>query len=290
MGSRYGGLKQVDPMGPDGETLLDYSIYDAVQAGCDKVVFLIRRDIEDEFRQKVGRRYEGRIEVGYAFQQLDALPGGYQPNPERTKPWGTAHAIWCSSGSIAEPFVAINADDFYGAKAYAQMYGFLRGVQADSTEFALAGYRLERTLSEHGTVSRGVCTTEASGRLTAIQEYTALRREAAGIVHVVEGSERVEFTGSEPVSLNFWGLTPRVFPLLEEFLLRFLATNGNELKAESYIPTALGEMVRKGQASLQVVPTDSSWFGVTYREDKPIVQSALRALHASGDYPTPLWK
>lgn len=290
MGSRYGGLKQVDPMGPGGETLLDYSVYDALKAGCDKVVFLIRKDIEADFRAKVGRRYEGRIPVEYSFQQLDALPGGYTPPEGRTKPWGTAHAIWCARGEIAEPFIAINADDYYGAKSYVLMADYLRKVDAAGTDFAMAGYRLDKTLSEYGSVSRGVCATDGEGRLTDIVECTGIRKDEAGIFQDGAGGERISFHGDEPVSMNFWGLTPAVFPALEGFLLEFLAAQGGELKSESYIPTALGEMVKSGGAALRVLPTDAPWFGVTYQEDKPRVQAALQALHEAGAYPASLWR
>jgi hypothetical protein len=289
MGSRYGGLKQVDPMGPGGETLLDYSVYDAVRAGFDRVVFIIRRDIEAEFREKVGARYEGRLAVDYVFQQLDALPGGYGVPEGRQKPWGTAHAIWCARDAVQAPFAAINADDFYGAKSYTILGDFLRGVGVAETRFAMAGYQLNRTLSEHGSVARGICQTDAAGHLTSILECTAIEGTADGILQrEADGTVRT-FTGLEPVSMNFWGLTPAVFPLLEDQLLRFLAAESANPKSECYIPMALGAMVSAGQASLQVLPTDAEWFGVTYRDDKPRVMESLAGLHARGTYPTPLW-
>ena len=257
MGSRYGGLKQLDPMGPSGETLLDYSVFDALRAGFHRVVFLIRRDIEVEFREKVGKRYDGNVEVAYAFQQLDALPEGFSVPEGRTKPWGTAHAIWCARDVLDGPFAAINADDFYGRKSYEVVGKFLAANPGDSTRYAMAGYRLGNTLSEHGTVARDGAT---------------------------------EFSGDESVSMNFWGLRPAVFPQLHTELVAFLQNNGTDLKAECYIPMALGNIVARGEATLDVLPTDAVWFGVTYREDKPVVTEALKKLHARGAYPESLWE
>ncbi len=289
MGSRYGGLKQVDPMGPSGETLLDYSVYDAMRAGFDRVVFLIRRDIEEEFRAKVGSRYEGRIDVAYAFQQLDALPGSFTVPADRKKPWGTAHAVWCAREVLDGPFVSINADDFYGVGSYEVLAKFLRDKTAGSTDYAMAGYRLDNTLSDHGSVARGVCEVDAAHKLTSIVEWTAIEHAEGRIFQKTDSGEKT-FTGSEPVSMNFWGLTPAVFPQLETILSDFLAANSGDLKAECYIPTALGQLTEQGKATLEVLPTNAPWFGVTYREDKPLVTEALAKLHASGEYPTPLWK
>lgn len=290
MGSRYGGLKQLDPMGPSGETLLDYSVYDALRAGFDRVVFLIRRDIEVEFREKVGTRYEGKIDIAYAFQDLNALPGDFTVPADRKKPWGTAHAIWCAREALTGPFIAINADDFYGVRSYEVLAEFLKDKAPDSTSFAMAGYRLDNTLSDHGSVARGVCTVDADGQLITIEECTGIEHSEGRIFQKSTDGSVVTFTGEEAVSMNFWGLTPAVFPLLEEQLTVFLAKNAEDLKAECYIPMALGEMSRLGQATLAVLPTDAPWFGVTYREDKPKVTESLAALHASGEYPTPLWK
>jgi len=290
MGSRYGGLKQLDPMGPSGETLLDYSVFDAVRAGFDRVVFIIRRDIEAEFRAKIGARYEGKIAVDYVFQQLDALPEGFSVPEGRQKPWGTAHAIWCARAALNGPFAAINADDFYGGKSYEVIGKFLKAGPADTARFAMAGYRLSNTLSEHGSVARGVCEVDAAGRLIHIVECTGIEGGEGGIrQQEADGSVRA-FTGGESVSMNFWGLTPAVFPLIESQLTAFLKEKSQDPKAEFYIPMAIGEMVTRGEATLDVLPTDAAWFGVTYREDKPIVMESLAALHASGAYPTPLWK
>lgn len=289
MGSRYGGLKQLDPMGPSGETLLDYSVYDALKAGADRVVFIIRRDIEAEFRAKIGARYEGRIAVDYVFQQLDAIPEGFSVPAERTKPLGTAHAIWCAREVVKEPFIAINADDYYGPKSYELLTEFLKKDTAQSTRFSMAGYRLSNTLSEHGSVARGVCKVDEQGELLAITECTGITRDGDKIAQKKGDVVEQEFDGSEPVSMNFWGLTPAVFPMLEEQLKDFLKDEAADPKAEFYIPMALGAAVAKKQATLTVLPTDASWFGVTYREDKPIVTEALAKLHADDTYPTPLW-
>ena len=289
MGSRYGGLKQVDPMGPSGETLLDYSAFDARRAGFERIVFIIRRDIEAEFREKVGARYEGKIDVDYVFQQLDALPPGFSVPPDRKKPWGTAHAIWCARNALKASFAAINADDYYGVSSYELLAKFLREGPPDAPRFAMAGYRLDKTLSDHGSVARGVSEVDASGRLTEIVEYTAIERRGSEIVQEEGGSVR-KFRGDEPVSMNIWGLTPAVFPLIERQLGEFLKTSSGDPKAEIYIPMAIGEMVARGEATLDVLPTDADWFGVTYREDKPRVMDSLAKLHAGGAYPTPLWK
>lgn len=290
MGSRYGGLKQVDPMGPSGETLLDYSVFDAVQAGFDRVVFIIRRDIEEEFREKVGARYKGNVPVDYAFQQLDFLPNGFSVPADRKKPWGTAHAVWCAREAVAEPFAAINADDFYGRETYEVIGRFLKTAQPEGANFAMAGYRLDHTLSEHGSVARGVCQVDSNGRLMTISECTGIERADSEIVQKeADGSVR-KFRGDEPVSMNFWGLTPAIFPLVEEQLVAFLSTSSSDPKAESYIPEAIGALIARDQATLDVLPTDADWFGVTYREDKPQVMQALKKLHSEGAYPTPLWK
>jgi hypothetical protein len=291
MGSRYGGLKQLDPMGPGGETILDYSVFDAQRAGFGKVVFVIRRDFEQEFREKIGRKYEDALDVDYVFQQLDLLPPGFSVPEGRQKPWGTTHAVWCAASAVHEPFAAINADDFYGADAYRQLAGFLTKVRDTGRphEFAMVGFRLGNTLSEHGTVARGVCAVSEDGMLREIVERTAIEKTATGAQMTLPDGTPLAFTGDEPVSMNFWGFTPAVFPLVEEVLLGFLKKEGRELKSESYIPMAVAEMIQQGQAKVRVLPTSSSWFGVTYREDKPIVMDSIRKLTDAGTYPQPLW-
>jgi len=288
MGSRYGGLKQMDPMGPNGESLLDYSVFDAKRAGFESVTFVIRRDFEELFKQQVGRRYEGHMEVRYVFQQLDELPGGHKVPVGREKPWGTTHAIWCARDVVKEPFAAINADDFYGADAYRKLCDFLSKVSMDATPapFAMVGFQLGRTLSDHGTVSRGVCQVDDKGMLTHILEYTKIEKSTSGAEQ--NEAPAAKFSGLEPVSMNFWGFTPAVFPMLESELLEFLGAQGAEMKSEVYIPNTVGQLTHKALATCRVLETDSEWFGVTYREDKPVVQESIRRLIAAGLYPQTL--
>jgi choline kinase len=286
MGSRYGGLKQIDAVGPSGESLLDYSIYDARAAGFSRLVFVIRRDIESEFREKIGARYVDRMPVDYVFQDTVELPGSFICPAARTKPWGTAHAVWCSRREVSTPFAVINADDFYGSQAYRQMADFLDKVVTgvSPANFALVGYRLDKTLSEHGTVARGICEVDSAGFLQRIEELTAIARQPDGRI---TSGDRV-LGGAAPVSMNLWGFTAAVFGLLEESLGRFLEANlGNE-KAEHYIPAAVAEIITSGQATVRVLPTVSDWFGVTYREDKPQVVDCIARLVSRGDYPATL--
>ena len=282
MGSRYGGLKQLDPVGPGGETLLDYSVHDAMRAGFDRVVFLIRRDIEKDFRAQIGARYEGKIAIGYAFQQLDDLPPGFTPPVGRTKPWGTAHAVWCARDTVDAPFAAINADDFYGAESFRRLGEFLASADpsAEPAHFAMAGYRLDKTLSEHGTVARGICEVGADHLLRGVEEVTDLARRADGTI--VSGDRA--FAPDTPVSMNFWGATPRIFPLLTSKLDNFLAANAGSEKSEFYIPSAVAGMIAAGEATVRVIPTTSDWFGVTYREDRPRVVESIARLVSSGAY------
>ncbi len=285
MGSRYGGLKQLDPMGPSGETLLDYSVFDAIQAGFTKVVFVIRKDFESEFRERVGARYVGRVEVDYVFQDLTDLPAGFSMPEGREKPWGTAHAIWAAREAIHEPFLAINADDFYGTHSYRLLATHL--ASAKDGEFAMGGYKLRNTLSEHGSVSRGICQVTEKDELVSVQEHTKLEKRGDGAVDVNE--TETSFTGEEPVSLNFWGFTPSVFGSLEHNFEAFLAAEGSALKSEFYIPSAVAAIVTSGKASVKVLRTDATWFGVTYREDKPGVVERLAQFVSEGKYPSPLW-
>ncbi len=289
MGSRYGGLKQLDPMGPAGETLLDYSVFDARRAGFERVVFVIRRDFEAQFRTEVGRRFERRVDVGYAFQSLDDLPDGFQTPAARQKPWGTGHAIWSARDAVTTPFVAVNADDFYGRDAYRALAEFFEGGRGETAQFAMAGYRLERTLSAHGSVSRGVCATDDQGRLRTVEEHTDIVRADDGTVRATAPDGTVVvLTGAEAVSLNFWGFTPEVFPLLEAGFARFLRSRLEEPKAEYYIPAAVTEMIAAGAAEVEVLATSAEWFGVTYRDDKPLVAAALAELTRTGEYPVGL--
>ena len=286
LGSRYGGLKQLDPVGPGNETLLDYSVHDALRAGFDRVVFLIRRDIEEEFRAKIGARYAGRIAVDYAFQEIDDLPHGFTPPPGRTKPWGTAHAVWCAREIVAAPFVSINADDFYGADSFVQLSHFLARVDtaASPATFALAGYRLDRTLSKHGSVARGCCTVASDGLLQNVEECTGLSRRPDGTI----GEGDRTFPPETLVSMNFWGFTPQIFDLLEGELRAFLTNHGDSLTAEAYLPSAVTAMITSHGANVRVLATEAAWFGVTYREDRSRVVASLAELVRSGAYPPKL--
>lgn len=289
MGSRYGGLKQIDPMGPSGETILDYSVFDALRAGFGKVVFIIRPDFEQDFRDRIAAKFAGRIEVGFAFQTIDRLPAGFAVPAGREKPWGTTHAILCARDAVQTPFAVINADDFYGRDSYATLGRYLATLTNASTAYAMVGFTLKNTLSEHGTVARGVCQTDAAGRLTDIQELTKIAKLTQGAEHRGEDGKVVALSGEEPVSMNMWGFTPAIFPQLEADFRAFLAAKGGELKSEAYIPMSVGSLIRDGRATCQVLRSDSAWFGVTYREDKPVVQASIAQQVAGGAYPSALW-
>ena len=286
MGSRYGGLKQMDAVGPGGEAIVDYSIYDALRAGFRRVVFVVRREIEAEFRQKVGARFEHVVEVGYVLQDLHQLPEGFHLPTGRTKPWGTTHAVLAAADAIGGPFAVINADDFYGAESYSLLATHLRGATG---EHALVGYVLRRTLSEYGAVARGVCTVDAAGRLRGVTEMTQIERAGAQIRNTAADGAVTELTGDELVSMNLWGLHAEIFPLLRERFVAFLTAHGAELKAECYLPMAVHELIEAGQAAVRVLPTPEAWFGVTYQEDKPEVVASVRQLIEAGKYPERLW-
>ena len=273
LGSRYGGLKQIEPIGPSGETLLDYAVFDALRAGFGRVVFIIRLDFEEAFRAQVIAKYAGVARPEVVFQSTDLLPAGFAAPPGRQKPWGTGHAVWCAREVIHEPFAVINADDFYGADAFRRIAAFLRdnpGSDAGKELFCLAGFRLARTLSEHGAVARGLCAVGPDGWLTSIVEQTGITPEEVGPGR--------KYSGAETVSMNCWGFTPALFAGLDRQLREFLAAHGGEPKAEFYLPAAVSAMVACGEAAVQVLPVDSPWFGVTYREDKAPAQDALAKL------------
>ncbi len=306
MGSRYGGLKQIDPVGPAGETVLDYSVHDALRAGFGKIIFVIRREFESAFRAQVAPRFERRAEIRYIFQDLRDLPAGRPCPPGREKPWGTGHAVWCARHAIAEPFAVINADDFYGADSFRQLAAFLTAAAAASgpARACMVGYRLDRTLSEHGSVSRGICEVDASRRLVSIEECTAIEAlpaavAAAGgntIAAIQRATDRAparKFTGAETASMNCWGFPPEILPALENHLAAFLAAGAGSpaaLKREFYLPAAVADMLARREAEVTVLPTASRWFGITYREDRPRVVAALRALADAGEYPARLWE
>ncbi|HEX4342757.1 MAG TPA: sugar phosphate nucleotidyltransferase [Verrucomicrobiae bacterium] len=286
MGSRYGGLKQIDPVGPAGETIIDYSIFDAMRAGFGKLVFVIRHDIEQQFREIVGTRFEKRIPVEYVFQELDKLPHGHTLPAGRTKPWGTTHAILMAEHAIKEPFAAINADDFYGRSAYTVL---AKHLTSGSKDYAMVGFTLKNTLSENGSVARGVSQTHANHYLTSIVEMMKIERDGSGAKNTDAEGKVTHLTGDEAVSMNFWGFTPALFPQIKLIFENFMKKSGTEQKSECYIPLTVGELVNTGQAKVKVLRSPDSWFGVTYREDRPTVVESIRKLIAKGEYPEKLW-
>ncbi len=279
MGSRYGGLKQLDRLGPNGETIMDYSVSYALEAGYGKVVFVIRKSMEADFREHILSKYIDRIPVEYVFQELDVLPAGFTVNPERVKPYGTAHAILVAKNAVKEPFTVINADDFYGRDAFRVMADFLRQPQdASAPQFAMVGYRLENTLSENGTVSRGVCTADEDGHLVSITEMTKIQRENGVIRNNAPDGTVTELDGHTPVSMNFWGFTPLFFEKLDEMFCQFLAANNENPKSEFQIPTVINYFLQSGAACINILDSDAQWFGVTYQADRDYVVSRLKEL------------
>jgi hypothetical protein len=285
MGSRYGGLKQVDPVGPHGETIIDYSIYDAIRAGFGRVVFIIRRDIEAAFQQAIGGRFEQRIPVDYAFQELELLPPGFRVPPNRQKPWGTGQAVLITEPLIHEPFGVINADDFYGRDSFRVLADHLR----TATEYAMVGFMLNHTLSEHGSVSRGVCEMDQDGYLRQIRELLKIERHGAAARYTDDHGVQHPLSGDAVVSMNMWGFTPAIYDQLRGLFVEFLQQNALAEKAEFYIPMAVGTLINRRQARVKNLPTSSAWFGITFREDKPAVIASLRTLIDQGEYPARLW-
>jgi dTDP-glucose pyrophosphorylase len=288
MGSRYGGLKQLDGLGPNGETIMDYSVFDAMRAGFGKVVFVIRKDFEEDFRNVVLSKYADHVPCEVCFQGIDNLPEGFTRNPERTKPWGTNHAVLMAKDIIKEPFMVINADDFYGKESFEVMAKFLLDVNGQEGKYCMAGYRVGNTLSEHGTVSRGVCATDKMGFLTDVVERTAIENKNGHVVYQDNGVD-VEIPFETPVSMNMWGFTPEYFTYAEEAFKAFLTENSQELKAEFYIPTLVNDMIKSGKATCQVLDTTAKWFGVTYADDRQMVVDKIQALVDAGVYPNKLF-
>ena len=288
MGSRYGGLKQLDGLGPNGETIMDYSVFDAMRAGFGKAVFVIRKDFEDDFRKVVLSKYADHVPCEVCFQGIDNLPEGFTRNPERTKPWGTNHAVLMAKDLIKEPFMVINADDFYGKESFEVMAKFLLEVNGQEGKYCMAGYRVGNTLSEHGTVSRGVCATDKMGFLTDVVERTAIENKNGHVVYQDNGVD-VEIPFETPVSMNMWGFTPEYFTYAEEAFKAFLTENSQELKAEFYIPTLVNDMIKSGKATCQVLDTTAKWFGVTYADDRQMVVDKIQALVDAGVYPNKLF-
>lgn len=288
MGSRYGGLKQIDAMGPHGEILMEYSIYDAIRAGFDKVVFVIRPDFEADFRANVGSKFEGKIAVDYAFQSIDDLPPGFIVPAGRVKPWGTAQAVLAAKDVVDTPFVVQNADDFYGAEAYRVIAKELMSYATDSSDTCLVGFELRNTLSPNGSVSRGVCEV-ADGYLSGVTERVKIAENAARICQYFEGETAVDMSGDEICSMNFWGFTPRLFATLESDFVAFLTASGSEMKSEWHLPAVIDRMIKSGGTEVSVLRSADQWFGVTYPEDKPTVTRAIAELVTAGQYPSPLF-
>lgn len=288
MGSRYGGLKQMDEIGPFGESIIDYSVYDAIQAGFGKVVFVIRHSFADQFKARFEPRLKGRIEFEFVYQELDYLPEGFTVPEGREKPWGTGHAILMAKDAIKSPFAIINADDFYGREAYKQVASFLTS-STKANEYAMVGYALNNTLSEHGTVSRGVCQTDNIGNLVSLVERTKIGYES-GKIYYFEENDKTALTGQEPVSMNFWAFKPIFFDQLNSEFLNFLKSRGSELKSEFYFNAVVDNLIKDKTVTTQVINTPAKWFGVTYQEDKPMVKESLMQLITNGVYPNNLWE
>ncbi|GAB3912491.1 nucleotidyltransferase family protein [Mucilaginibacter boryungensis] len=287
MASRYGSMKQVDGFGPNGETIIDYSIYDAIKAGFGKVSFIIREEFLDSFKAIFEPKLKGRVETDYVFQSYDLKPFGIDKTIERAKPWGTAHAVLAARNQVHEPFCVINADDYYGYDAFEKMAKFLTSEVRDD-HYSLVGYQIGNTLSEYGSVSRGVCDIDDKGNMVGVTERTEVYFKDGGIVYKDANGES-PLPEDTRVSMNFWGFTPAVFKQSEEMFKRFVAANENNPKAEFFIPLVADELIKTGTADFKVIPTASKWFGVTYKEDKPIVQQSISNLVANGTYPSNLW-
>lgn len=290
MGSRYGSLKQMDGVGPNNEAIIDYSIYDAIRAGFTKVVFVIRHSFERDFREVfTPERFGGRIAIEFVFQELDYLPAGYSVPEGREKPWGTNHAVMMAAGAVKEPFAVINADDFYGRHSYKVLADYLRTLDGSAGKYAMVGFSISNTLSDNGTVSRGVCVEDAAGNLVSMTERHGIERRADGqVVYELDGVQH-PLADDTPVSMNMFGFTPDYFRHSEDYFRTFLDSSTGNLKAEFYIPLMVDTLINRGTATMKVLPTDAVWFGVTYKADKPMVVDRIRSLIAAGEYPENLW-
>lgn len=287
MASRYGSMKQTEGFGPAGETIMDYSIYDAIRAGFDKVVFIIRKDFAESFKAIFEPKLKGKIKTGYVYQEMDSFLGGLTVPAERTKPWGTGHAVLCAKEAIDGPFAVINADDFYGRDAFAKAAGFLTN-KCDEKTYSIIGYELEKTLSDHGSVSRGVCQVDENNNLVSIKERTKIFKEGSSIVFEEEDGKHVVPAGAS-VSMNFWCFHPSLFSITEKLFLDFVEKNSANLKAEFFIPIIAEDFIEKRGGHINVIPTASKWFGVTYKEDAPVVKACVDKLVVDGEYPASLW-
>ena len=288
MASRYGSMKQTQSFGPSGETIMEYSIYDAIKAGFGKVVFIIREDFADNFKAIIEPKLKGKIATDYVYQKLESFTEGKTIPAERTKPWGTAHAVLCCKGKINEPFAVINADDFYGADGFVKAYQFLTNGVADNC-YAIIGYELKKTLSDNGSVSRGVCALDVNGNLTDINERTKIYRNDKGIITYEDEAGLHEVSENASVSMNFFGFSANVINYSEALFSEFLDNNINNPKGEFFIPLVVDRFVKSGKGHVKVIPTSAQWFGVTYKEDAPVVQASIDQLVSSGAYPNNLW-
>jgi NDP-sugar pyrophosphorylase family protein len=287
MGSRYGGLKQVDALGPEGEALIEYSIFDAIRAGFGKVVFVIRNSIETAFKEKIGDKFADKIEVQYAFQELDSPIEGISTFPEREKPWGTAHAMLVARDLIHEPFAVINADDYYGISSFQSMADFLQH-KCTPTDYSTVAYELLNTLSDHGHVNRGVCGVDGQGLLTDVVERLKVRKTPEGVFYEEEGN-LFPLSDKALVSMNFWGFHPNIFEIIRQDFITFVEENKDKPRSEFFIPLVVNKLIQEKTVDLHVIPNDEQWYGVTYQKDKPMVLEAFKKLTDDGRYPSPLW-
>jgi NDP-sugar pyrophosphorylase family protein len=288
MASRYGSMKQIQSFGPSGETIMDYSIYDAIQSGFKKIVFIIRKDFATEFKNIFEPKWGNKVETAYVYQEMDSYLEGFKPPADRTKPWGTAHAVLCAQPVIADPFAVINADDFYGRDAFEKAYDFLT-TACNSSTYSIIGYDLAKTLSENGSVSRGVCEVDEINNLVSIHERTKIYRNDDGKITYEEGGKTFQVPDSAKVSMNFWCFDPAVFTFIEKIFGEFLAKSGQDLKSEFFIPIIGDRFIHEGKGQIKIIPTEASWFGVTYKEDAPSVQQSIDRLVSSGVYPDKLF-
>jgi UTP-glucose-1-phosphate uridylyltransferase len=289
VGSRYGGLKQIDPVGPNGEIILDYSVYDAIRAGFGKVVFIIRRDIEKNFKAIIGSHFAGRVNVEYVFQELTDLPPGFNVPPGRVKPWGTGHAVRSCRNAVKEPFAVINADDLYGAESYKILADYLSKLDPADNAYAMVGFRIDRTLSDHGHVTRGLCEVDDDGMLLSVVERFKIEKTQNGARYQDEKEQWLDLKGAEIASMNMWGFTPTLFKYIEQKFPLFLQQAGGNLKAEFLMPSIADELIKEGKITMKVLNTPAKWLGVTYKEDKPEVARNVGDLVKNKIYPSPLW-
>jgi dTDP-glucose pyrophosphorylase len=291
IGSRYGGLKQLDQIGPSGEAIIDYSIYDAIRAGFGKVIFVIKENIAIEFNEVFDEKLRGKIRVEYVFQEINKIPEGIVYSKDRQKPWGTGHAVLVAMDKIHEPFAVINADDFYGCSSYQALAGFYKEWTPHKGDtYCMIGYELGKTLSEYGSVSRGICQQDCNDFLLEVNERTRIERDARGIAYIDETGKSFYLDEQTTVSMNFWGFTPSFFNHLEKGFLEFIKTNATSPKAEFYIPAMINDLLKQRKASVRILPCSDQWFGMTYREDRELVVSKIRELVNAGFYPDNLWK